>query len=65
MESKYGECLRCGSELIPIWCSKEEFEVNDGRLTYTGKTRRVCSHLECPSCLKKHCVDDTFDDEWY
>ena len=58
---KYGNCPRCGSDLMPIWCNTEEFTIEDGRLTYTGRIKRVCSHLECPSCLKKVCVDDSFD----
>lgn len=65
MESKYGVCSRCGTHLVPIWFNEEETKVQDGRMWYTGRTRKACSHLECPNCFKKECVDDSFDRPWY
>ena len=65
MQSRYGSCSRCDTPLVPIWFTEEETKVVDGRMYYTGRKRRACSHLECPRCLKKACVDDTFDGNWY
>lgn len=62
---KYGICNKCGSQLFPVWFIEKETKIVKGSLIYTGKKRKACSHLECPTCLKKECIDDTFDGEWY
>lgn len=60
LSSMYGICSRCERDLEPVWFEEEEFK----RGRPTGRTRRACSHLECPVCLKKECIDDTFDGPW-
>ena len=62
---EYGKCSSCGSSLQPVWFEEEERKVVHGSLIATGRKRTACSHLECPVCLKKEAVDDTFDGEWY
>ena len=56
----YGEC-KCGRSLLPVWFTEEETEVVGGIMTKTGRKRKSCSHLECPRCLKRFVVDDSFD----
>lgn len=66
MESKYGKCDRCGSDMMPVWFTEEEYKRGSvGSLIKTGRKRRACSHLECPSCFRSYCVDDSFDGRWY
>jgi predicted nucleic-acid-binding Zn-ribbon protein len=62
--SKYGECPRCGSELHPIWFTEDEYKTTGEWQYKTGRKRTSCSHLECPDCGQKECVDDTFDGNW-
>lgn len=64
IESKFGKCVNCDTEMIPIWFKEDEYIINNGRRIKSGRTRTACSHLECPICLNKECVDDTFDMPW-
>lgn len=61
----YGNCERCGAALEPVFFTEEETKTVYGSLIKTGRTRKACSHLECPVCGKKECVDDTFDGPWH
>lgn len=61
---KYGICAECGDELEPVWFTDEEYEVIGGIQCRTGRVRRAVDYLECPCCLKKYCVDDSFDGPW-
>lgn len=65
MQSQYGSCSKCGSTLVPIWFTEEEIKIVNGSMIKTGRKRKACSHLECSSCFKKECVDDSFDGKWY
>lgn len=61
-KNQYGKCSRCGDDLVV----GERTTVEEEVLTPYGyqKTGRVISmvgYLVCPSCLKRVCVDDTFD----
>lgn len=62
----YGVCEKCGADMQPVWFTEEEYKVtNDGFRYRTGRERRAVSHLECPYCFAKACVDDTFDGAWH
>lgn len=62
---QYGQCEYCEVELEPIWFLEEEYETTrDGYMIRTGRTRMAVSHLECPCCSKRYCVDDSFDGPW-
>lgn len=62
----YGVCEKCGADMQPVWFTEEEYKVtNDGIMCRTGRERRAVSHLECPCCFTKACVDDTFDGAWH
>lgn len=63
MDYKYGKCDRCGDNMIPVWFIEEEYK--PGSIVKTGRKRKACSHLECPSCFRCYCVDDSFDGSWY
>lgn len=65
MKSKYGICSRCETDLVPVWFTEEEINIIGGTMIKTGRERTACSHLECPSCFTKECVDDTFDTPWH
>lgn len=65
MEFTYGKCPICGTELEPIFFIEYEYETIRGNLIKTGRKRRAVSHLECPYCFHKECVDDTFDGVWH
>lgn len=65
MQSKYGTCSKCETDLVPIWFTEEEVNYLGGNMIKTGRKRTACSHLECPSCFNKECVDDTFDEKWH
>lgn len=56
----YGKCS-CGANLMPVWFTEEETEIEGGRMYKTGRKRTACSHLSCSNCLKNVCVDDSFD----
>jgi len=58
----YGVCVKCGTPLVPEWFTDKEY---NSRGYPTGRVRRAVSHLECPKCWLKECVDDTFDGPWY
>lgn len=62
---RYGKCGRCGSSLHPVWFEEQETKTISGTLIHTGRKRTACSHLECPSCLNKESVDDSFDKAWH
>ncbi len=62
-KNPYGTCT-CGAPLVPVWFRERETKVVHGHMTYTGRTRRACSHLECTICLREHCIDDSFDGPW-
>lgn len=65
MKSKYGICEVCDSELEPVWFLEEEYQTTrDGYMYRTGRVRHAVDYLECPFCLKKYCVDDSFDGPW-
>lgn len=59
---KYGACDNCGVKLAPVWFKEEERDNKTNALT--GRTRIAVDYLYCKSCLKKFCVDDTFDGNW-
>lgn len=63
-KEEYGYC-ECGGRLFPVWFTDEEYSIVKGIMFRTGRKRRACSHLVCESCLKNHCVDDSFDGPWY
>lgn len=58
------ECPKCRSIMFPVWYTEEEEIVENGYRYKTGRKRRAVSHLECPNCLTKECVDDSFDQPW-
>ena len=60
----YGKCEKCGEVYQPIFFTEEETKVVNGAMIFTGRKRKACSHLECPCCGNKECVDDTFDGPW-
>lgn len=60
----YGEC-ECGANLHPIWFKEQESKVVKGRLIWTNRYRKACSHLECHNCFKNYPVDDSFDGSWW
>lgn len=65
MENIYGTCSRCNIPLEPVWFMEKEIKHNNGIRIETGRKRQACSYLICPKCLRKECVDDTFDGEWH
>lgn len=64
LDNKYGKCVNCNIEMKPIWFKEDEYVIKDGIRVRTGRTRSACSHLECPMCGKRECVDDSFDSSW-
>ena len=63
--SKYGYCSKCGADLEPVWFTEKEMKPAQGGMVFTGRTRRAVAYLECPDCLKKEVVDDSFDGPWH
>ena len=61
---RFGKCGKCGTQLFPVWFEEKEHKTQDGIMWYTGRKRRACSHLECPTCFKNYIVDDSFDGPW-
>ena len=57
-------CPNCGKLMIPIWFEEDEIKIEYGYSYRTGRTRTACSHLECPYCGQRECVDDSFDKPW-
>lgn len=62
--SKYGECSNCGAELEAVWFTEYEYKTNQGIMYKTGRKRRAVDYLICPICMRKECVDDSFDGPW-
>ena len=64
--TKYGVCENCNEPLEPVWFTEEETVVDNysHMIYHTGRTRRAVDYLVCPCCLKKFCVDDSFDGPW-
>lgn len=59
------ECPRCGASMKPVYFTEEEYEISSAGYRYkTGRVRRAVSHFECPHCLNKEAVDDSFDGPW-
>ncbi|GCD11681.1 hypothetical protein [Clostridium tagluense] len=65
MQSRFGTCSICGSNLVLVWFIEEETKIINGVMYKTGKKRKACSHLECTTCFKNVCIDDSFDGNWY
>lgn len=61
----YGTCVKCDCKLKPVFFIEEETKAARGCMYKTGRKRKACSHLECPICGHKECVDDTFDGLWH
>lgn len=60
------QCPKCGQTMIPVYFTEEETKTTIyGTMYKTGRKRRAVSHLECPECWTKECVDDSFDGDWY
>ncbi len=63
--NKFGYCPDCGYPLKPVWFIDEEYKTNFfGCIYRTGRKRRAVDYLICGACLKKQCVDDSFDGLW-
>lgn len=61
-KSYYGNCPRCNTELIVGESAVlDEEKVENGHLIKTGKKIYTVGFLQCPNCLKKVIVDDSFD----
>ena len=61
-DAKYGYCEDCGVPLSANLFTDIEFYPKTA--TPTGRTRLAVNYLYCPKCLKKLCVDDSFDGPW-
>lgn len=61
----YGICNECGVEYEPVWFTEEEYVTSGGIMVRTGRKRRAVDYLICPCCLKKQCVDDSYDGAWH
>lgn len=59
----YGYCPKCEVTLEPIWFKDIEFEPKSN--IPTGRVKWAVNYLQCPCCLKKFTVDDSFDGEWF
>ena len=58
----YGTCS-CGGQLdVTEWYTESEYDRHGIK---TGRVRTAASSLYCTSCLKKYCIDDSFDGPWY
>lgn len=65
MESNYGICQYCRGPISASWFLEEERVTTPDGIQYkTGRTRRAVDYLFCQYCLKKFCVDDSFDGPW-
>ena len=63
--AKYPECPNCGAEMEPIWFTEKEINTTfSGASYYTGRKRRNVNYFQCPFCMKKETVDDTFAMPW-
>ena len=63
MEFDYGYCPKCDAALEPIGFKDIEFEPKSN--IPTGRVKWAVNYLQCPYCLKKFTVDDSFDGEWF
>ena len=63
--SMYGMCSECGTPLKPVWFTEEEYKTINGCMYKTGRKRRAVDYLICSCYLRKVCVDDSFDGNWY
>lgn len=61
-DTNYGNCERCKTPLKAETFWDKEYD-KKGRPT--GRIRRAVGVLYCPNCMKKYCVDDTFDGPWH
>ena len=59
----YGYCPKCEVTLERIWFKDIEFEPKSN--IPTGRVKWAVNYLQCPCCLKKFTVDDSFDGEWF
>ena len=59
--SNFGSCEDCNTEIEPVYFLEKEYR---NRLP-TGRVRNAVDYLVCPVCLKKTCVDNSFDGPWY
>lgn len=55
------KCQICDKVLIPYTFIDKEYVKN----IPTGRIRYAVSHLYCPMCGKKVCVDDSLDGIWF
>lgn len=65
MNKNFGKCPYCGNDLSPVYGTEDEFIVENNHLIKTGRERRIVAYLQCKTCFKKQCVDDSFDGPWY
>jgi len=45
MQSKFGTCSICGSNLVPVWFTEEQTEIIDGSMHKTGKKKEKRVHI--------------------
>lgn len=61
----FGLCPYCGYPLSAVWFTEDEVKTSSFGAPYkTGRKRLAVDYLICDVCLKKQCVDDSFDREW-
>ena len=62
-DNKYGKCGQCGEPLMAaeLYVDYER----DKKGVLTGRQRLDIGYLQCPCCLKKYCVDDSFATPWH
>ena len=58
-------CENCSSPMIPIRFVEDEYHIENGRQSKTGRRRYNVSHFECQICGHKEAVDDTFASDWF
>lgn len=61
----FGMCDDCGVELEAVWFMEKEFRTVNSFMIRTGRKRRAVDYLICPCCLKKQCVNDSYDGAWH
>lgn len=56
-------CPRCRTRMEPMWSVVQEMVYNSDYKTYIKSSRfiKTIDYLECPVCLIKEAVDDSFD----
>lgn len=66
MINKYGYCDICKCPLEPIWFVEEEYTIDKYKNQIkTGRKKHAVDYLICPNCLKRYCIDDSFDGDWF